>query len=436
MGYPNLFRGLLLISLIASGSSGANPPAPPLFYYKVDIGGLGPRNLTILKEDPLIQWWVEADRTLLVRAGDGFLKSRGDMYRIERLADNPPESSLAILQAGHTRDFRLLGAGVLVSGGRMMLISREPGASPPASALTTHALVREFIPNLVFAASPENRPQPVLKGGPAEQELDQIVAAVDERLWFNMVDTLSAWDRRTASADMPTVRQWLIRTLEALPGMEVREEKIAGADRGYNIIGTLSGRVRPEDVIVIGAHYDAIAETRQAFAAGAEDNASGTAAMLEMARIIAAWPPAATVVFVAFGGEEQGLYGSRQYARQIRDTRETVKAVLTMDMIAWSSDKDPDVLIETARHANFMAENLQAAALRYTNLRVLKTFNYWGSDHVPFLDQQMPAVLVIENDYQSYPWYHHSGDTTERLDSAQATGIIRMNLAALAAGIW
>ena len=160
----------------------------------------------------------------------------------------------------------------------------------------------------------------------------------------------------------------------------------------------------------------------------AEDNASGCAGVLELARIFTVWRPQVTIVFACYSGEEQGLYGGAAHAQSLvaAGLAPTVALMLNMDMIGYTADADLDVLIETnTTHAGRLAD-FQAAAATFTDLRVVTSFSASGSDHVPFLQRGMPAVLTIENDWSIYPHYHRTTDLPGALTPVMAENILRM----------
>src|SRR5215213_7604682 len=119
----------------------------------------------------------------------------------------------------------------------------------------------------------------------------------------------------------------------------------------YNVVGVLEGSdpVLKDETIVIGAHYDHLGRGGEGSLAprsgeihhGADDNASGTAGLLELARIFAAQRPKLkrTVIFVAFGGEEEGLLGSNYYVNHPVTPLNTIVAVINMDMIGRMKDR-------------------------------------------------------------------------------------------------
>ncbi|QLQ07939.1 MAG: Zn-dependent exopeptidase M28 [Anaerolineae bacterium] len=188
----------------------------------------------------------------------------------------------------------------------------------------------------------------------------------------------------------------------------------------YNVIGEIAGRTRPQDVYIVGGHFDSTSPAAQTNAPGAEDNASGAAGVLEMARILADYPPQATVRFIAFSGEEQGLDGSEYYVSQLSAAeRARIKGVFIMDMIGYKSQAYPlNVLLESSNSvpgAVSLVTTLNTNAQTYTALDVDISYYPWGSDHVPFLDVNIPTVLLIEQEYDSYPCYHKTCDTPDKL---------------------
>jgi Zn-dependent M28 family amino/carboxypeptidase len=135
---------------------------------------------------------------------------------------------------------------------------------------------------------------------------------------------------------------------------------------------------------------------------------------------------------IAFAGEEQGLDGSRAHVKKLRDagTLSAVRAMINMDMIGYRKQQTA-VILESEEHAAELVDLMADAALRYTELDVEKAFDAWGSDHVPYLDAQIPAVLTIDRDWSSYPAYHRRTDLPEKVDPVIAGEIMKMNLASL-----
>jgi Zn-dependent M28 family amino/carboxypeptidase len=196
--------------------------------------------------------------------------------------------------------------------------------------------------------------------------------------------------------------------------------------------GLASGR---RGVVVVTAHLDSINLTGgpTAAAPGADDNGSGAAGLLEMARVLAAHRAAHDLRFILFGGEEQGLFGSRRYVASLTaGERGRLRAVLNMDMIGSLNSDRRTVLLEGAPLAQVVMDELAAAAATYTTLAIERSLNPFASDHVPFIEAGVPAVLTIEGADNANGRIHSSRDTLAHIDYGLALEILRMNVAFVA----
>jgi Zn-dependent M28 family amino/carboxypeptidase len=170
----------------------------------------------------------------------------------------------------------------------------------------------------------------------------------------------------------------------------------------------------------------------EAPAPGADDNASGSAAALEIARVLAEHSAKHDLRFILFGGEEEGLYGSKQYVNSLSESeRARISAVINMDMVATLNTASPAVLLEGAPVSRSLIRELAEAAAIYTSLTIQTSENPFNSDHVPFIDEGIPAVLTIEGTDSSNTNIHTENDTLDHINYALALDIIRMNLAAV-----
>jgi Zn-dependent M28 family amino/carboxypeptidase len=266
-------------------------------------------------------------------------------------------------------------------------------------------------------------------------KVQSLVDEVDGARWFSDLSTLAGYNRWSYGTDIHHALAWLENQFEALPGITVTTPSFLMAPTtGYNVVATLPGLTRPDDWYIIGGHYDSVSEVPQSAAPGAEDNASGCAGVLELARIISAHPPAGTVIFICYSGEEQGLHGSTDHASRLVLTGDDdkIKAMINMDMIGYTGDAELDCLLESRSIAQTVVDTLSAAATQYTTLSISISWSAWGSDHVPYLNRSMPAVLTIENDWDVYPYYHTTSDTPDKIVIDMGVQILRMNLAAIA----
>ncbi|MEM9558077.1 MAG: M28 family metallopeptidase [Acidobacteriota bacterium] len=262
------------------------------------------------------------------------------------------------------------------------------------------------------------------------------VAAVDAARWLADVETLAGWNRYSHGATIDLARDWLAAQFLSL-GLETSTETFPVGGSGTeveNVFGLRNGRTRPHDLIIVGGHYDSISQSPSSAAPGAEDNASGCAGVLELARVLAPVDLEASVLFVCFAGEEQGLYGSRDHAADLAASGDDDRVVmmLNMDMIGFSGDADLDLLLETEDEWPTLPDLFEDAAAAFTDLRTVVSFFAFGSDHVPYLDRGMPALLTIQNDWSSYPDYHRTTDLPDRIVLAMGQGVLRTNAAVLA----
>jgi Zn-dependent M28 family amino/carboxypeptidase len=258
---------------------------------------------------------------------------------------------------------------------------------------------------------------------------------VDGDRWFADVVTLASHNRYTHNAGIHDARMWLVSELESLPGLEVTTPSfMVGSTTAYNVVATLVGEKRPDDWYIIGGHYDSRSQDPQVSAPGAEDNGSGCAGVLEMARVFTASPPDATTLFICYSAEELGLLGSLDHVAGLIASGDLAKvqAMLDLDMIGYTSDGDLDCLLETESFAAFLLDVFEDAALEFTSLRIETDTSACCSDHKPYLNAGVPALLTIENDWFEYPFYHTINDLPQHLTIAMGREILKMNVAAMA----
>jgi hypothetical protein len=170
-----------------------------------------------------------------------------------------------------------------------------------------------------------------------------------------------------------------------------------------NLIARLPGTTKPDQVVIVCAHYDSISENPMGRVPGADDNASGAAAVLTAASILRNFRFQRTVEFCLFTAEELGMLGSIMYAQECQAAGKNVVDVVNMDMIIHPrNDTQPrlplDVDIITNSASGKLADSVRASIERYTGLDAQVTINpVAGSDHAPFWDIGARAVAVTEN---------------------------------------
>ncbi len=368
-------------------------------------------------------WWVEGEDRLLVGM------NRWDAQ------DIPGGSRTVIVEAAAAPAavYFLQGAGPLppqsrelIRGGRTRVIESARPLSRPDNH---HQRLRPLQPNVRLVQKMPWSSNPWTK-------VSSLSAALDAETWRSEVDELSRFSRYTYGTEIDAARILISSRFRAM-GLEVEETSFATA-RGTatNVIAKIPGRSRPDEVYVVGAHYDSTSEKPFELAPGAEDNATGAAGLLSLARIFVDQPPEATLLFVAFSGEEQGLLGSRAFLNPwlVEGRSAQIHGVFIMDMIGYSGDTELDCLLETSAATRPFLDQIQAVH-QDSELILSESLDYWGSDHVPFLDNKIPAVLFIENDYLDYPAYHRSADTAEKIHpllGPKILGLIAQTIGSLA----
>lgn len=196
----------------------------------------------------------------------------------------------------------------------------------------------------------------------------------------------------------------------------------AGGSVGRNVIALLPGSdpARRDEVILVGAHYDHLGlgvagslspDRRGEVHPGADDNASGTVALLEIARQLAARPPARSVLFVAFSGEELGLLGSAHYVREPVIPLARTRAMLNLDMVGRLREGRLLALgAATATEFPALLDSLNQVA--GFDLRASGD-GYGRSDHASFYAAGIPVIHFFTDLHEDY---HRASDLAERIN--------------------
>jgi aminopeptidase YwaD len=184
--------------------------------------------------------------------------------------------------------------------------------------------------------------------------------------------------------------------------------------QSVNVVASKRGTTRPDEIIVIGGHYDSVPN-----GPGANDNASGTAATLEAARTLAAVALPRTVQFVLFAAEESGLFGSAAFAAE---RRRGIVAMINLDMVGWGER----LMIGASPGRDESVVNVAERAAQRLGIQVSR-FRASASDHASFERQGIPAVFLHRG---VDPHYHQPTDLP-----ANVTPRYLEEAARLAAGI-
>lgn len=193
-----------------------------------------------------------------------------------------------------------------------------------------------------------------------------------------------------------------------------------------NVLASIPGSETQagQDAVVIGAHRDHFGIQAGLLFPGADDNASGTAVMLEVARILAAQPirPKRTILFISFSGEERGLLGSRLYIGQPVVPLNHTKAMINIDHAGIGNGRL--TIGVTGLEKSVTQEAGQQAGLADK----LDLFGFFpGGDHVPFKEAGVPTVTVVSGGVHSH--FHQPTDTADTVSAEILTSVARYVLA-------
>jgi Zn-dependent M28 family amino/carboxypeptidase len=215
---------------------------------------------------------------------------------------------------------------------------------------------------------------------------------------------------------------------------EVRNQRDSTVRRGVNIVGVVRGRTTPDRYIVVTAHYDHLGVRNGEIYNGADDNASGAAALVELARYFGANPPANSLVFAALDGEEGGLRGAREFVRQPPVPSARIVVNVNMDMMG-RNDKN-ELYASGTYHYPFLRTYLDSVATRsgvqlrfgHDDPRTARDDWTTQSDHGAFHAAGIPFIYFGVEDHADY---HRPTDDTDRLMPVFYAGAVNTVLDAI-----
>lgn len=270
----------------------------------------------------------------------------------------------------------------------------------------------------------------------ADLAIDTIVDQVSKNDYTSYVQTLEGYGTRAYGTSGNTnAMNFISTTFNSFNHLGVMLDPFTySSNTYYNVVATLPGVTHPDNVYIVGAHFDSVSVSP-----GADDNASGMAAVLEIASVLAQYSFQSTIKFIGFNVEEQGLVGSHNYATEAQANGDKILGMLNFDMIAYTGsnpNEDVDIFGD-----QWLVDLMVANATQYTSLNVQAYYgNTYGSDHYYFHSSLYPgsaSLLAIENTPSeiwggSNPYYHTANDTSDKLNFDFATDITKAGIATLA----
>ena len=337
-----------------------------------------------------------------------------------------------------------------------------------------------------FGQARQPRPDAEVNRMVREVSAGNIEAAIRKLVSFGTRNTLS--EQNNPTRGIGAARDWIYGEFQKINAgcggclnvekqsfLQPKANRIPEPTTLTNVIATLKGTTNPERVYVVSGHYDSMCTSptdAKCDAPGANDDASGTAVVIELARVMSKRKFDATIVFMTVPGEEQGLLGAAYFAQQAIEKKMDIEAMFTNDIVGGvttqrNSPNRNRVRVfsegvpsnETEQQAgtrrsvggeNDSASRQLARYIREQADRYLKSFRVWmiyrrdrylrGGDHIPFVERGFAGVRFTEVD-EDYTHQHQNvrteggvfyGDTPEFVDFEYTANVARVNLIALA----
>ncbi|HEY9870290.1 MAG TPA: M20/M25/M40 family metallo-hydrolase [Candidatus Obscuribacterales bacterium] len=246
---------------------------------------------------------------------------------------------------------------------------------------------------------------------------------------------------------LESAASYLVHSLKSLGYRPAIQEIQSGGRKVKNIEAELSGQSKRDEILIVGAHYDSVFGSP-----GANDNGSGVAAVLELARLFRKKRPERTIRFVFFTNEEPPNFGSENmgswhYARRCRESGEKVVAMFSIETIGYYSDRKgsqeypaPFSLFypDTANFIGFVA-NPASKDLLFRSIASFRRHTQFPSegiaapswisgidwsDHACFWKFGYPALMITDTAPFRYPYYHTREDTADKVDYQRTARVV------------
>lgn len=343
-----------------------------------------------------------------------------------------------------------------------------------------------FSANLSAQNVQKQKPNPAINKTLKDVSADKIGDYVKKLVSFGTRNTLSAQDNPTRG--IGAASNWIFGefekiskdcggclTVEKQTFLQEKGRRIPEPTNLTNVVAILKGTTDPDRIYVVSGHYDSMCTSptdAECDAPGANDDASGTAAVIEMARVMSKQKYDATIIFITVAGEEQGLLGATYFAEQAKQKNMNLEAMFTNDIIGgvMTHKNKPDrnsvrvfaegvpsneseaegnlrrsVGGENDSQARQLARYINDAANIYSpkfGVQIIYRRDRYlrGGDHIPFLERGFSAVRFTEP-HEDYEHQHQNvrtengkfyGDTIEYVDFGYIANVARINVASLA----
>jgi len=335
-------------------------------------------------------------------------------------------------------------------------------------------------------AQKKEKPNPEIAKMLKEVSAKRIESDIRKLVSFGTRNTLSEQDNPTRG--IGAARDWIFSEFQKISNdcgnclqvekqtfLQPKANRIPEPTNLTNVIATLKGTTNPDRVYVVSGHYDSMCTSptdAKCDAPGANDDASGTAAVIELARVMSKMKFDATIIFMTVPGEEQGLLGAAYFAQQALEKKMDIEGMFTNDIIGGVTTFKTAANRQTVRVfsegvpsneteqqattrrgtggendsaarqlARFIKESADLYSPKFSVMMVYRRDRYLrGGDHIPFVERGFTAIRITETN-ENYDHQHQNvrtengkfyGDTPEYVDFDYVANVTKVNAASLA----
>lgn len=273
-------------------------------------------------------------------------------------------------------------------------------------------------------------------------KLQDIVDLVSEERLIHDVSKLQGVRHRSQPVGLQEARNYIKSVMNEFPVTVTEESFTSRGTSGINIIAESTLPSESSNYYIIDGHYDTVATTP-----GADDNASGTAGMLEAMRVLSQFNSKKGIKFIGFDQEELGLVGSRYHASQVQELNE-IAGLINFEMIGYTCrgesecvnfpNADDSIYNIKSSFAQTLSDAFMAVgAAHVPRLKIVAVTdngdqNFRRSDHAPFWDLGVDALFITDGANFRTPHYHQPSDLLLTLDTEFMTQIVKTAVGTLA----
>jgi photosystem II stability/assembly factor-like uncharacterized protein len=397
-------------------------------FFRTTNGGLSWDNLNLNTQYPINDFAVvDSSRILVVSSSGSLLLStdKGNTW------NSSYSSSSYELRCIFFHDQKI---GWVLGAAGQILITRDGGISWIRDSSTTELnlsiLKACYIDTLIGCALNANSIQRTTDGGVT---WSIVLPAKSSKEYFQAIKAITK-ENLIAICTKSLIYMSNDAGLTWISQMDVAPPEYLHKSR--NIVATIPGTITPEKEIIAVAHYDSYSDDPINLAPGADDNASGTSAVIELARILKSFQFKSTIKLVAVSGEELGLLGSAHYASEAKKMKKNIIGAINADMIGYSSSTEYyNLMLQAYNGDSSLFGIVKKCNSNYSiglNIQT-KANGTANSDHASFTGNGYNAVLLIENNTSgSNSYYHKQNDLMEFLSPVLLTKSASLMLASVA----